>query len=299
MTALSRYRKLECTGLWRETPGGPRREVVVALGEATLVISDGEGRALSAWSLAALEEAAPGESPAHFRPAGAPGETLEIDDAEMIGALRQVIGAIRRAGRRTGRRRHAALAALGLAGMLAAALWLPGALERYMQQAVPASMRGDLGIRLAGEMAAQTGTPRCAGPGPEGAALAALAAALPEAPASVSVLPGAPARAWVLPGRHVTLGGGLVADGGKDEALEAAAAALRRARSGRPFDAFVGGLGPAGIIRWMATGDVPGGVLSAHASALLAAPAAPGGGGDGVATLADEDWLALRAACGV
>ena len=40
MTALSKYDRLEASGLWRPTPQDQRREVVVSIGDATLVISD-------------------------------------------------------------------------------------------------------------------------------------------------------------------------------------------------------------------------------------------------------------------
>ena len=55
MTALQKYERLEATGLWRETPDGQRREVVVSIGDATLVISDLNDTALTHWSLAAVE----------------------------------------------------------------------------------------------------------------------------------------------------------------------------------------------------------------------------------------------------
>ena len=54
MTALTRYQRIEATGLWRARPEDQRREVVVSLGEATLVITDLNDRALTHWSLAAV-----------------------------------------------------------------------------------------------------------------------------------------------------------------------------------------------------------------------------------------------------
>jgi hypothetical protein len=40
MTALKKYQRLECGGLWRETPQDQRREVLVRFGDATLILSD-------------------------------------------------------------------------------------------------------------------------------------------------------------------------------------------------------------------------------------------------------------------
>ena len=55
MTALSKYDRLEATGLWRINPSEQRREVVVSIGDATLIISDINDTALTHWSLAAVE----------------------------------------------------------------------------------------------------------------------------------------------------------------------------------------------------------------------------------------------------
>ena len=55
MTALPEYQRLECSGLWRDGPGAQRREVIVAFGDATLVIADARSdRALAHWSLPAV-----------------------------------------------------------------------------------------------------------------------------------------------------------------------------------------------------------------------------------------------------
>jgi hypothetical protein len=40
MTALKKYQKLESSGLWRDAADAQRREVVVAFGEASLILSD-------------------------------------------------------------------------------------------------------------------------------------------------------------------------------------------------------------------------------------------------------------------
>ena len=40
MTALSKYQRLESAGLWRQDADAQRRDVVVNLGDASLVLSD-------------------------------------------------------------------------------------------------------------------------------------------------------------------------------------------------------------------------------------------------------------------
>src|SRR5690606_10694329 len=88
MTALTKYQKLECTGLWRDAPDAQRREVVVNFGEASLTMSDPRSElALSHWSLPAVERMNPGEMPALYAPGPEADETLELDDPDMIAAL--------------------------------------------------------------------------------------------------------------------------------------------------------------------------------------------------------------------
>ena len=47
MPALTTYDRLEATGLWRATPQDQRREVVVSIGDATLVIKDLTDKAIT------------------------------------------------------------------------------------------------------------------------------------------------------------------------------------------------------------------------------------------------------------
>ncbi|MGL4279888.1 MAG: hypothetical protein ACRCS0_05955, partial [Albidovulum sp.] len=65
MTALREYQRLESTGLWRDAPGAQKREVFVAFGDATLVISEAKShRPLTHWSLPAIQRLNPGQMPA-------------------------------------------------------------------------------------------------------------------------------------------------------------------------------------------------------------------------------------------
>ncbi|MEM6897041.1 MAG: hypothetical protein AAF576_06645 [Pseudomonadota bacterium] len=90
MTALKDYARLETTGLWRAQAEAQRREVGVSFGDATLVISDANGRPLTHWSLAAVTRQNPGAMPALFAPDSAEVETLELEDDDMIRAIEQV-----------------------------------------------------------------------------------------------------------------------------------------------------------------------------------------------------------------
>ncbi|MEC7963138.1 MAG: hypothetical protein VX201_07695, partial [Pseudomonadota bacterium] len=91
-TALRKYQRLEATALWRPTPEEQRREVIVSIGDATLVITDMQDRALTHWSLPALQRANPGSWPALYHPDGDSGETLELAEGEeeMVAAIEKL-----------------------------------------------------------------------------------------------------------------------------------------------------------------------------------------------------------------
>ena len=122
-TALEKFQRLEATALWRETPDAQRRDVIVSLGDATLVIKDSNDRALTHWSLPAVRRLNPGERPAVFYPDGDPSETLEIDTdhPEVVEAIEKLRKAVANPGQATGRLRKfifggsiATIAALGI-----------------------------------------------------------------------------------------------------------------------------------------------------------------------------------------
>jgi len=150
MTALKEYQRLEAIGLWRATPDDQRREVIVSIGEATLTISDANGKALTHWSLAAIERSNPGQRPAQYHPEGDPRESLEIADAEapMIDAINKVHQAIERARPRPGRLRLIGVVATIAAVLALLVFWLPDALTRHTTKVVPPTKRQDIGHAL-------------------------------------------------------------------------------------------------------------------------------------------------------
>ncbi|MFB0940720.1 MAG: hypothetical protein QMB34_07215, partial [Paracoccaceae bacterium] len=107
MTALTQYSRLEATALWRQTPEAQRREVIVSIGDATLVIANINDQALTHWSLAAVVRANPTVSPAVFHPDGDPSETLEFSDdaTEMVEAIEKLRDNIAKRRPRKGRLR--------------------------------------------------------------------------------------------------------------------------------------------------------------------------------------------------
>jgi hypothetical protein len=158
MTALNKYQRLECGGLWRETPQDQRRDVLVRFGEATLVLSDPKsGAALSHWSLPAIDRINPGQEPPVFAPGPDASESLELSDPEMIAALGAVHHAVQAAVPRPGRLRGVLLAGAALAVVAAAALWLPEALVRHTASVVPPAQRAEIGARALDDLTRVTG----------------------------------------------------------------------------------------------------------------------------------------------
>ena len=150
MTALAQYQRLEAPGLWRENAQAQRREVIVAVGDATLTISDMNDRPLAHWSLAALARANPGKRPAIYHPDGDPSEQLElaVDATEMVEAIEKLRSAIARRRPHPGRLRLVFLA-LSLGTVLAGGVfWLPGALRQHAVSVVPEAKRAELGAAL-------------------------------------------------------------------------------------------------------------------------------------------------------
>lgn len=160
MTALAKYQRLECYGLWRETPLDQRREVLVCLGEAMLTLSDPKsGVALSHWSLPAIERLGRGEPPLVFVPGPETDESLELDDPDMIAALATVRSALKAAKARPGRLRGLVVTGLTLAVLGGGAFWLPAALLQHTASVVPPALRAEIGQQALDDLARVTGAP--------------------------------------------------------------------------------------------------------------------------------------------
>lgn len=266
MTALSDYARLEATALWRAAPGDAPRSVGVSFGDATLVITDAEGRPLSHWSLPAVRRLNPGAVPAEYAPDGG-GEALEIDDPTLTDAIERV-GASLRAPART---RLPAVLGLVLALLAGAALLLgPGLLRDRALAALPASKRAEIGATLLGHLQRDLGA-ACRDPAAL-TALEALRARATGAPGQAVVLPDGPAHPILLPGGIVAVSRAAVEDASEPAVL---AGHLIAAGTDDPLRALLEEAGPWATLRLLATGDLPAGTLAAQAARLLADPPAP------------------------
>ena len=92
MTALDKYQRIEALGLWRNDHDSQRKDVLISIGQTTLLISDMQERPLAHWSLAAIERSNPGNYPAIYHPDGDHEESLELNfsEKEMIDAIEKL-----------------------------------------------------------------------------------------------------------------------------------------------------------------------------------------------------------------
>lgn len=159
MTALIEYDRLEASGLWCPGPDQQRRDVIVSIGNATLVIADTNDVALTHWSLPAVERANPGKLPAIFFPDGDPGETLELaeTESEMIVAIDRLQTAIERGRPHPGRLRFFSFVASLAVVLSLAVFWLPGALLDHTVSVVPEAKRQEIGATLLAQTRRLTG----------------------------------------------------------------------------------------------------------------------------------------------
>ncbi|WP_071674071.1 hypothetical protein [Nioella nitratireducens] len=276
MTALSEYERLETTGLWRDTPDSQRREVVVSLGDATLVIYSTSETALSHWSLPAVKRLNPGKLPAFYAPDADADELLELTDPDMIEAIERVRTVIERRRPHPGRLRLWLGGALSLAVILICVVWLPSVLMRQTAVVLPTASRAAIGQRLLTEMATLTGRPCTA---PAGlTSMRELATGLfgATAPPQVIVLPSTAQTTAHLPGNILVVNRSLVEDYEGPEVLAGFLLAedLRR-RAEDPILTLLHAAGVMPTIRLLTTGEIDEAHLRDHAAALLTTPPAP------------------------
>ncbi|MFT7594425.1 MAG: hypothetical protein ACI8R4_001746 [Paracoccaceae bacterium] len=271
MTALKQYERLEATGLWRATPDDQRREVIVSIGEATLTIADGNDKALTHWSLAAVERINPGERPAIFYPDGDPGETLELADSEdaMIDAIERLRDAIDRARPRPGRLRLYSVLATMSAVLAVLVFWLPGALLRHTVSVVPEIKRQEIGQALRGRIERVSGA-ACTTPETT-SILGDLAHRT--GVRQLVVLPAGVADSLHLPGGIVLLNKALIEDH-TDPAVVAGFILTERARAEvhDPLAQLLSFSGPVTSFRLLTTGELTQENLDHYAEQVIAAP---------------------------
>ena len=271
MTALKKYARLESTGLWRDAAQGQRREVIVRMGEATLMLTDPRSeQVLSHWSLPAVLRLNPGQRPALYAPGEDAAEELEIADTDMIAALKAVQSAVRAATPRPGRLRGSLTAVAVLAILAVAVLVLPGVLVRHTASVVPAAKRAEIGQRALDDITRLTGQPCDGAMGLP--ALARLSERIfgGEDTPILYILPEGLARPAHLPGGVILLPRSLAETGEDAQAL--AGAALAEGVAAAAADPMLDILHHAGLVdsfRLLTTGDLPPEALDGYGEAFL------------------------------
>ena len=273
MTALKKYQRLECSGLWRETPLDQRREVLVRLGDATLILSDPKsGEAVSHWSLPAIERINRGEDPPVFSPGEDSDESLELTDPDMVAALEAVRAAVKAAVARPGRLRGLVSGGLVLGVGLLAVLWLPGALVGHTASVVPLSQRAEIGQRVLDDLTRVTGAPCDNQLGLQ--ALATLSERVfgPVDTPILYVMPEGVDQPLHLPGDVIILPRRLIENANGPEALAGAALVERlRAQATDPIVPLLEHAGLRATFQLLTTANLPDAAIKGYGETVLAA----------------------------
>lgn len=272
MTALKEYERLEAVGLWRPSPDQQRREVIVSIGDATVMIANTNGQMLSHWSLAAVIRANKGKRPAIYHPDTDSRETLELssEEGEMIDALEKVLSAIERRRPHPGRLRVAVSASLATIVGFVVLFWLPRALMQHTVRVLPDVKRAEIGQALLADLVHTSGQPCRSAPSLK--ALDALSQRLLGAPGRLVVLPGGVEQTAHLPGGLIVLNRDLIEvwEAPEIPAGFVIAEALRADRND-PMADLLDDAGLWASLRLLTTGSLPPEALRRHAENLLTA----------------------------
>jgi len=273
MTALTEFQRLESPAVWRASPEDQRRDVIVSVGDATLVIYDKADRPLAHWSLPAVIRQNAGTRPAVFAPGADAPEELEVADETMIDAIEKVRKTIERRRPREGRLRFFLLGG-GLAAVLALGVfWLPDTLVHHAAAVVPEAKRADLGLRLLSNIRRVAGRPCNTSDGR--IALDRLyTRLLPDRTGRLVVLSSGIPKTGHLAGGLILVNRTLLED---HEAPDVVAgyilAEALRADSEDPIKTMLTATGPTTAIRLLTTGDIPEETLADYAAQLMIEPA--------------------------
>lgn len=270
MTALAEYRRLEAIGLWRERAEDQRREVIVSLGKATLVMSSAAGEALGHWSLPAIVRLNPGKSPALYAPGDDSDELLELSDADMIEVLERIRSAVARTRPRPGRLRLALAGGFAAVVGVLAIFWLPGALIRQTVSLLPEAKRIEIGEQLLVQMTSIAGRP-CTGSGGRTVLMRLSARTFgAEGAPQLVIFPSTIPDTISLPGNIIAASAALAEDFETPDVIAGYLLAERvRRETNDPVEVFLSEAGLRVTFHLLTTGQIAPEPIHAHAARLL------------------------------
>ena len=161
MTALTQYQRLEATGIWRKSAEAQRIDVIISIGESSLVITDINEKPLAHWSLAALAIKQSKDGHKLYHPDGDPSETLELgnNENEMAEAIEKLMKVVDRRRPKPGRLRIYSFASILLIISGLSIFWLPTALRDYTQKIIPEVREQEIGEAVLNEFISFVGAP--------------------------------------------------------------------------------------------------------------------------------------------
>lgn len=274
MTALKEFERLEAQGAWRETPETRLRDVIVSVGDATLILSDPKSeKPLSHWSLPSITRLNPGRIPAIYTPnMHEPDETLEVDDPLMINAIERVLRATLSRRAHPGRLRGGLFIVAALMMAAAAVLWLPDALIRHAARIAPPAQARNVGQAVLADIAQSTGAV-CARKSGQ-AVLDWSAPRVTGTDSAIRVVPAPVNGARRLPGSLYVLGADLLETQAGPEAAAAHLIAAKLAMSDEQvLQRALDYAGPQAVLRLLTFGTLPDDALRGYGQKLLSEPA--------------------------
>lgn len=276
MTALHQYQRLEAAGLWRDGKDAQRREVIIGLREATIVLSDPKtDMPLTQWSLPAIVRIGEAAGFVIFASAEDGFETLEVDDPAMIAAFDKLRRVIDRRRRRPGRLRGALMAGAASAVIAGAAIWLPFRLTSFTAARLPDAARAAIGTLALQDIQKTTGSACNAHMGQIAAQNLARRINAADPPVILVMRTGL-ARPTALPGGMILLPAEIVsAADGPDMIAGMVLAEMTRASAHDPLTKILSHAGFVASLRLLSSGAMPDQSLAGYGIALAATDPAP------------------------
>ena len=275
MTALKGYQRLECAGVWRASPEHQRKDVVVCVGDATLVMYDYADNPLTHWSLPALVRLNGNAKPAIFAPGAGSTEELEISDDSMIHALEQVRKVVSGHGPRNRRPWAKVIAGITCVLLALCIIWFPEILAIHSASMVPEAKRDEFGKRLLAHIQRTSGHP-CHTPSGTAALGRLYTRLLDDRPGRLVVLPNGTAQTLHLPGGLLLVDPALIEDHDSPDVVAGhLIAEAIRADGQDPITRMLEQAGALAALRMLTTGDLPEDALIEQARTLLSQQSEP------------------------